>query len=282
LYPFFLSPLFSHKGVCKLKQKYFVFFVLIYKPIPYFKGTFLFHTEQDMISYINLLKERCLLEKEKTVLLEIREFIYSLLGSAFLNLPNVTHVEPILKQQLFEEFPLEIDTQDFKQGLKLLRSWAKENENSKLDEVLTPIRQDYTKLFIGPANLWAPPWESVYLTEEKLTFGEPTLSVREFYLRHGLQYERKNSEPDDHFGLEMEFMARLIAKQQQELANDQQEKAHLIEKEQILFLKEHILKWANNFTGDIIRNASTPYFRGLALLSRAYLTWDIAYLEQQF
>lgn len=39
----------------------------------------------------------------------------------------------------------------------------------------------YTKLFIGPAKLPAPPWESVYATGEPLLFQESTLAVRDAY-----------------------------------------------------------------------------------------------------
>lgn len=218
--------------------------------------------------------------EENTILLKIREMVYSFLSSSFLYPPNSDQVKTILEQQLFEEFPLEINTNDFTQGLALLQSWAKDSENRQLDEILTDLQRDYTSLFIGPGHLPAPPWESVYLTEEKLTFGEPTLKVREFYLRHGLAYHKKNSEPDDHFGLEMEFMSKLIAKQRQELENGQNDKEIQLEKEQILFLQDHILKWLNQFTHDVFRHSNTDFFKGLSLFARGFITWDHEYLQQ--
>lgn len=220
-------------------------------------------------------------KKLDPILLEIRQMIYSFLGSSFVDLPSAGQVETMVQEQLFDEFPLEISEEDFQQGLKLLQSWVRESERNHFNEVLTLLQEDYTALFIGPGHLLAPPWESVYLTEERLTFGVSTMEVRECYLRHGLVFARKNSEPDDHFGLEMEFMSKLIAKQCQSFKAGQQEEAALLAREQLCFLQEHILKWLNDFTANILNNARTPYFQGLALLARGYLTWDREHLEHQ-
>ncbi len=219
--------------------------------------------------------------KEEPDLLEIRGMIYSFLSSSFLYSPNSDQVKTMIEQQLFEEFPLKIDREEFSQGLTLLRFWAKESENQELDDVLTQLLEDYSNLFIGPGHLLAPPWESVYLTEERLTFGEPTIEIREFYLRHGLEYTKKNSEPDDHFGLEMEFMSKLITKQIQELQCGQVEETDRLEREQLLFLEKHVMKWVNEFTDDVFNHSNSPFFKGLALLTRGYIAWDYDQLFQQ-
>lgn len=215
--------------------------------------------------------------KEVSILLEVREVIYTFLSTSFLLSPTSTQITTVIQQRLFEEFPLDLDNQDAINGLELLSSWALENENSDPEEICKELLQDYNTLFIGPGHLLAPPWESVYLTEEKLTFGDPTLEVRAFYLRHGLGYYRKNSEPDDHFGLEMEFMARLISRQKQ--AQSKQEEQYLV-REQIAFLQDHILKWLNDFTDDVYQHSKTKYYQGLALLAKGFLAWDYQNLKK--
>jgi len=215
--------------------------------------------------------------KEDSILLEIREVIYNFLSTSFLHSPTLAQVETTIQQRLFEEFPLSLDNPDFILALDYLSSWAKENENTNHEELCKELLQDYNALFVGPGHLLAPPWESVYLTEEKLTFGDPTMKVRAFYLRHGLEYYRKNSEPDDHFGLEMEFMAKLISKQRQ--AQNKQDEQYLV-REQIAFLQDHVLKWLNDFANDICQNSKTKYYKGLALLAKGFLTWDYQNLKE--
>lgn len=218
--------------------------------------------------------------KDDMMLLETRQLIYSFLGSVYYRMPHADQLTAILDQQLFHGFPLEIDEPEFQQGLGLLKLWMEESLKASKDDVLAALRQDYTALFIGPGHLPAPPWESVYLTAERLTFGPQTLAVRAFYQKYGLALEKLNAEPDDHFGLELEFMAKLIAWQVQQIKAEQPEAALLTEQEQMLFLTEHVMKWAGLFTQDVADNAATAYYRGLALLSRGFLNWDYANYQE--
>ncbi|KUO64433.1 MAG: hypothetical protein APF84_10695 [Gracilibacter sp. BRH_c7a] len=219
--------------------------------------------------------------KEEIVFLEIRQMIYAFLGSAFLNPPNSSQIQGILEQKLFVQFPLELDQADFLKGLKLLSRWTITNEDSQLEDILSQLQQDYSNLFVGPGHLLAPPWESVYLTDDKLTFGSPTLEVREFFRKHGLEYERINNDPDDHFGLEMEFMSKLIQMERHHLENQNLEDAIRLSNEHLFFLQEHVMKWADRFTQKVAEHAGTDYFQGLALLTRGYLTWDYELLQNR-
>ena len=202
---------------------------------------------------------------EQKDLLEIRQFMYSFLSAVFLYPPQAEQLTMILQRQLFKEFPLDIADEQYQEALANLVRWTNENYASDLVNVTSSLNKDYTALFIGPGHLAAPPWESVYRTEERLTFGEPTLEVREWYQRCGLEFVHKNSEPDDHFGLELEFMSKLI--------NDVL-KAEGLAREQPAFLDEHLLRWAKEFTQDVQASAQTLYYQGLAQLAYSYLIWD--------
>ncbi|EHQ88562.1 TorD/DmsD family molecular chaperone [Desulfosporosinus youngiae] len=216
---------------------------------------------------------------EELSLLEVRELIYSILGSVFLTPPSIDQVDIILEEKLFESFPLELDAEVFRQGLDQLCQWAANITESNKNEVLTELNDDFNTLFVGPHKLKAPPWESVYRSEEKLTFDAITLEVREFYRRHGLEVAKKNIEPDDHFGAELEFMAELIGRQYKALELKHYEEAKLLMDDQIEFLSEHLVKWAFEFTQDVISNARTDYFGGLARLASAYIQWDFERLK---
>lgn len=52
----------------------------------------------------------------------------------------------------------------------------------------------------------APPYESCYRSPERVLPQASALEVREQYRNAGLAVKRLNREPDDHIGLELEFM----------------------------------------------------------------------------
>ena len=216
---------------------------------------------------------------EEDDMLRTRILIYRILSSAFLQFPHQQAIDTFAEENLFINFPLHLETKDFEIGLAQLIAWSNQINQTGKEAVLTQIKRDYSTLFVGPDHLLAPPWESVYLTDEKLTFGAPTLEVRKFFARHDLEYQLKNTEPDDHFGLELEFMAELANRQLQALEKELSAKAQYLKKEQLLFLKEHLLKWSDQFTQNILKHAHTQYFQGMARITRSYLSFDREYLE---
>ncbi|NMA69020.1 MAG: dehydrogenase [Desulfitobacterium sp.] len=214
-------------------------------------------------------------------LLEVRQYVYSFLSTVFRCPPKVEQIETILQEGLFLDFPLELEDDNYIQALKTLENWAKEQSEADIKDVFTSLNRDYTQLFIGPGHLPAPPWESVYRTEEKLTFGEHTLAVREWYARYGLEFVHKNAEPDDHFGLELEFFAYLINNEYQALEDGEAQKATELAQEQLAFLEKHLLQWSKDFTQDVITNAQTKYYQGLAQLAQSFLEWDHSNLKEE-
>jgi TorA maturation chaperone TorD len=69
----------------------------------------------------------------------------------------------------------------------------------------TVLAVDYSALFLGPFELQAPPYGSVYLEKKREVMGETTLEALQLYQQAGLQVEEK--EPADHIAIELEFMA---------------------------------------------------------------------------
>ncbi|MGI1660165.1 MAG: TorD/DmsD family molecular chaperone [Desulfitobacterium sp.] len=207
-------------------------------------------------------------------ILEARELTYQILRSAFNNPPSEDLLKATVQEKLFDSFPLEVNTEGFRQGLNQLRLWFSQVSEKLLENVVTELKDDYLRLFLGPNQLLAPPWESVYLTEERLTFDQITLDVRAFYRRHGLEFCLLNKEPDDHFGIELEFMAGLVSRQVYNLENGQYEEAHFLAQEQLAFLRDHLSRWTPPFTLSVIENAHTDYYQGIARLARDFIAWD--------
>lgn len=91
----------------------------------------------------------------------------------------------------------------------LRASLAAEIEARGLDDV----ERAFNWCFIGIGTRVAP-WESVYVSSDRLVFQASTLAVREAYGAAGFVAKNKGSEPDDHIATECDFMAKLAQRAQ--------------------------------------------------------------------
>jgi TorA maturation chaperone TorD len=107
-----------------------------------------------------------------------------------------------------------------------------------------------------------------------------TLEVRGFYERFGLVSERKEQEPEDHIGLELEFMACLCDRHGECLCKGDVPEAAMTVQAQRDFLDGHLLRWVSPFCEAIDRCAWTDFFRGLARLTEGFLAWDRRFLGE--
>ena len=107
-----------------------------------------------------------------------------------------------------------------------------------------------------------------------------TLDVRAFYERFGLVSERKEREPEDHIGLEMEFMSCLCDRHGECLRKGDAEKASVTVQAQRDFLDEHLLQWVLRFCEAVDRFAWTDFFRGMAQLTEGFVAWDRRFLGE--
>ena len=74
---------------------------------------------------------------------------------------------------------------------------------------LENAKREYMVMFIGPASLKAPPWESVYRSAEPLLFQKSTLEVRRAYQQEDYIPDGYPHVADDHIAYELDFMAKL-------------------------------------------------------------------------
>ncbi|MCF8037313.1 MAG: molecular chaperone TorD family protein [Desulfobacteraceae bacterium] len=84
-------------------------------------------------------------------------------------------------------------------------------EIAEISEDRLPVVKDwqeveyaFTRLFVGPKSLAAPPFASVYLENEPLVMGPTTMMVRSVYEMMGLVSPWKNALPEDHVSLELD------------------------------------------------------------------------------
>ncbi len=126
------------------------------------------------------------------------------------------------------------------------------------------LRQDYAYLFYMASASGVSVYESVYRTDDGTLFGPTTLEVRAAYAAFGYALESSASEPDDHLGIELAFLAKLFA-----LASEDDRKAERALAAAADFMGAHVLA----FSGDALRrmheSARSVFYREAALLIAA-------------
>ncbi|MFZ5817775.1 MAG: TorD/DmsD family molecular chaperone [Bacillota bacterium] len=125
---------------------------------------------------------------------------------------------------------------------------------------------EFHRLFVGPAALVAPPYESVYLSAAKALRQEETLAVRSCYQAHGLGLPPGSTEPDDHLAYELAFYAHLQARALEAQAGGGEVLPLLAA--QAAFRTEHLQRWVPAFAARVIEGSRSPFYRSLALLLR--------------
>ncbi len=179
-----------------------------------------------------------------------------------------TWLQSLIDEEIFSEAPFATKKEETIAGLKLLQRWG---DDGLADEGFEKIQLDYTRLFIGPGKLIAAPWESVYFDEERLTFQEQTLDVRNWYRRFGLEAERKYHEPDDHIGLELLFLAHLATLGLRALEEKDNARFEELKEAQREFLQKHPGAWVLTWCGLVEANARTDLYKGVAYLIQGAL-----------
>src|SRR4030043_2079977 len=84
---------------------------------------------------------------------------------------------------------------------------------------------EYARLFVGPYELKAPPYGSVYLDGGRRVMGDSTMEVVRIYEKTGLAMDKDFKELPDHIAVELEFMFFLIYKEGEALEKLEKDKA---------------------------------------------------------
>ena len=180
--------------------------------------------------------------------------------------PETGTISAHVADRLFLSAPFGMENPYVRQGLELLDAWCVEAAESPedFDERIAELQREWLRLFVGTGVPEAPCWESFYVEPNSQMFGRCTLEVRACYRRHGLQIERIHSEPDDHLGLMLGFMGRLVGVEAEALANGNDVSARQAVEEQGAFLAEHVLPWLAVWRYSAFERAKTDYYRGVA------------------
>ena len=129
----------------------------------------------------------------------------------------------------------------------------------------------YAKLFVGPNELLAPPFGSVYLDGKNMVMGDSTMEVIKLYEEHGLSMDSEFRNLPDHITVEMEFMYYLIFKEVEALENSQWDAALDFIKTQGLFFDKFLRQWVKPFCDKIKEGTDNEFYTNLADCVSAFI-----------
>ncbi len=128
---------------------------------------------------------------------------------------------------------------------------------------------DYNRLFVGPGKVLASPYESAYRSAKRLLMQKQTLEVRSFYQRLGIENRQEGSLPDDHLGLELEFVSYLLYQMLYV-----QEQPELFYEYYCEFIEKHVLQWAISHCDRVIDHSKTSLCKGMGILLKGMLEYE--------
>ena len=137
---------------------------------------------------------------------------------------------------------------------------------------LESFKIDFTRLFVGPFKVLAPPYGSVYLEDSRM-MGESTIDVRNWYEKDGLDVAINDA--PDHIAMELEFMYYLVAKQTQATNEGKLQDIQLYQQKQKMFLCSHLARWLPPFAKNVQGNAQTKFYKKLAQLTEMFVQKDL-------
>lgn len=199
-------------------------------------------------------------------LIEGYRLFFGLLGMTLYAHPSYELFNSLYRTHAFAELPLIISDENFLEGTELLSTWGPLSNHSLSQEEFHTLLAESTRLFAGTQSMEAIPWESAYFNKERMVFQRETLDVRTWYRTYDLQLVRYNHEPEDHIGLEMDFISRLLAQTKIAAEEGRMTDAQKTLADAQLFAAQHPLRWADRWSQGVSAIAQTPLYQGIAKL----------------
>ena len=143
---------------------------------------------------------------------------------------------------------------------------AVQSNAPRRDAWLEELAVEYARLFIGPIKPLAVPYASFYLSESHQLMTDETVEVRGRYLEAGMALKELYSVPDDHIGIELEFLYYLTKEAFALQRQGYEREAVTLEAMKTDFLADHMAQWVPDFASQVASTTQQDFYKGTALL----------------
>ncbi|MBI5663794.1 MAG: molecular chaperone TorD family protein [Nitrospirae bacterium] len=142
--------------------------------------------------------------------------------------------------------------------------FSSEMEKNVLNYSDEELAVEYARLFVGPYEMIAPPYGSMYLDGERTVMGDSTVEVIRMYQEEGLARDSEFKDLPDHIAVELEFMYYLTFKgmKAREQADDKASSGFIVK--QNIFLNRFLRSWAPQFCDRIKEGTDNGFYKSLA------------------
>ena len=147
---------------------------------------------------------------------------------------------------------------------------------------LSALAAEFARLFTGPGRAAVGRFASQYLDEpgpdgRPRLHGPATDAALSTYQAEGLTPRTSLGEPGDDVATELEFLAWLCSREEQQWIEGSTEEALRLRRSSDRFLREHCAHWWPAFAEVVIAQTRISIYRGLAQLLAAHLAIELGY-----
>ena len=196
------------------------------------------------------------------------------LASLYLYEPTPEQVEALAGLE-FED-----DGSDLARGYAAIREYLRHRDRATAQALAV----DYAHVFLGAGTydkIMAPPYESVFTSEERILMQDARDGALAYYRAEGLELPADNTTPEDHLGFELQFVALLADRLGEALSAGDVARAAELADLQRGFYDYHQANGLPALCDAVEEHAQTDFYRGVALLTRGYLASERAFLDEQ-
>lgn len=191
---------------------------------------------------------------------------FAFTGNSFLMPPTQTS-DVGLEPEFWESFP-DFGSAEVAKALDGLTAWARRGskDGASRNGRATDVAVEFTRLFMGPPQPLAPPWETMNRGEDvTVGFGEATFEMRRLLREAGFQLAQEGRQYEDHFGIELFYLSELCRRAA--ISGDGAQETEAI----AAFAAAHPLGWVDVFAARMDEACPEGYYVRLAALARALL-----------
>ncbi len=243
-------------------------------------------------------------KQELCAVMRQRASLYRFLSSIY----TLEVDEKLLRRMKRMSFPEEPGDADLRDGYAMLEEYlagvhfedekvAEEDNSANADSALavraeksgniaekvTELEVEYARIFLAAGvaqGTAAFPYESVYTSKRHLVNQEACDDLTALYAAKGLKpREDMYRIPDDHAGLEFEYMARLCDAAKKACEADDEPAFDESMREQKSFFEHHLRRWVPLFGGDISKHAQTLFYEAVGRITRGFMVQETAFLR---
>lgn len=154
------------------------------------------------------------------------------------------------------------------------------DEPDRFEEFLGSVQDEYTRLYVGPGQIKAHPFETVFKERQPILFSTNTLAVRQAYAAYGYESAYRGRLPEDHVSIMCTFMSKLAEKTYGACADRRwSEVMELLEFQQT-FAIEHMASWLTDFSRLQDKEERASFYPRLSEALSDFVGIDVGFLAE--